>query len=134
VKSIADPHLHHLAQICDSGTRDSQPLYSCANIPSAQCSHHILGFRVVGTQHELPQIPGHASSLRQRTIEREHVCGNDRSAILHHLSDSCADLVEPTLIGDGVFKRVMVPIDANILKHSLVAQFDNRFAASLKNR
>ncbi len=84
---------------------------------------------VVGTKHELREVPDHASALFLRAVHGPVRCSDNSAAGLHGRLDLVLKLREVALVRDGVVEWVAVLVNADLLENCHLAGLDDLAAS-----
>lgn len=124
MERIADVHLHHSPELGDGRSDRFEPVLCRDHVSDTQRTNDVVRLGIVGAQHQLGEVVRHLAALGKGVVEGEHVRFLDGSVGLDELRDATRQSVESVPARDCVLKRMMVPIDADVLEDSFVVEHD----------
>lgn len=115
-----DAHLHHRPELRDGVDGGGEALLGGDDIPRSQRSNAVVGFCVVGAQHEFAVVADHLAAFGETVVVGEHVAGEDGATISDGRLDLRLEIVETGTESDRVLEWVVVAVDADFLEHPCV--------------
>ena len=117
VVGVGDHDVHRAAQPGDGLPGLLQPGDRGVQGVGLHRGHRVLGLFVVGTQHQLGELPDHLGALRRRPVDRPVRRALDRGPGLDRVFDPGLDPGQPRLVRDRVIQRVPVLVNPGLLQH-----------------